>query len=571
MANPIVNREVIAALRTRKALAAQVAFLLVAAALAWLMWPAGGLQDMGGKQAERLLGVLAIGELLMIVLLAPAFTAASLTLEREQNTLESLFATAIRPWQIASGKMLGSVALLGLLVLVGAPALAMPLLLGGVSGGQILAIVAMLLLTAVYVGMIGLLVSSLTHRSYRAIIVTYAILLVVCFLAALPAWPISGGLLARGGIAWQGTLHVLVSLSPLEAMLSLVWPDSAYSAGAAGMAPLWQTHIVVSVVMIALMAAALLIRLHRPIAPPRPREKLEVVERGRITARSLMFVVDPRKRKRPIRWWQNPVLVKECRTRPILQSQWLLRAFAICLIASLVLMLVATWSVKALVGESSRLIPTSVGARADTGAMISAVAGMMAVLVVLIGPAVAAGAICSDRESGVWDLIRATKVSSLRIASGKFQASIIPMLLLAVAMTPSLLLVLYFQSHLLSEVLRVLQVIGMTILFVTAAGMCSSSIFPRTSLATAATYALVATVGLLTLLVLLGTRYGLFTEQSVRWIFALNPVTAALDAAGNQAMQRYDLRVQFLRITGIATVGMFLITVARVFVLRRAD
>ncbi len=560
MSNPIVTKEVLSSLRTKKAIAMQVLFLAVVTGLVWLLWPAGGLQDPGGKQAERLLSVLAIGQLVLIALFAPAFTAASLTLERERNTFESLFSTPLRPWEIAVGKMLGSLTFLLLMVICGIPALAVPFLLGGVPGTRVLAVVGLLLLTAVYLGMIGLLVSSISHRSYRSIIITYAILLVVCFLAATPAWPISRGMITRGGPAWQAVWHTVASMSPLEAMLSVVWPNNEWVQGSTLMPDFWQVYVLIAAGVIVVTTVVLLSKLHRPIAPPRPREKLRVIERdGKLTARSVMFLVDPRKRKRMIRWWQNPVLIKEFRSRPMLQAQWLLRAVAICLIVSVLLMFLVSLSVQAFVAESGRMIPMMAGA----------VAALMTVLVILIGPAIAGGAICSDRESGVWDLMRTTRIPSWRIASGKFQSTIIPIALLVLAMAPALVILLYFSTDLLPNVLAILQVVGVTILFVSVVGMFFSSVFSRTSAATAATYAVVVTMGLVTLLVLLGQQY--FSQRFVRYVFIFNPVAAALDAAGYASMQEMGLRLPFMRIIGLVTAALFVVTVVRVFQLRRHD
>ena len=148
--NPIIHKEVLSALRTRKVILMQGVFLLMAAALIWLFWPPDGLQDVGGQQARQILSILAIGQLVMVALFAPTFTAASLTSEKEQNTMESLFATAMRPWEIATGKMVGSLTFLILVVLTGIPAISSPFMLGGVSGSEVLAIIAILLLTAVY-------------------------------------------------------------------------------------------------------------------------------------------------------------------------------------------------------------------------------------------------------------------------------------------------------------------------------------------------------------------------------------------------------------------------------------
>src|SRR5512140_1160113 len=104
MANPIIRKEVLMTLRTSKALVMQVAFLVALAGLMWLYWPADGLQDIGGERARQILSILAIGELALVALFAPAFTGAALTMEKEKKTFESLFATRLLPREIALGK-----------------------------------------------------------------------------------------------------------------------------------------------------------------------------------------------------------------------------------------------------------------------------------------------------------------------------------------------------------------------------------------------------------------------------------------------------------------------------------
>ena len=139
--NPIIRKEVLSSLRTTKAVILQVLFLLVLAGLVWLHWPEGGMQGIGGQQARRLLAVLTIGQVLMVAMFAASFTAAALTTEKEKNTWECLFSTDMRAWEIALGKMTGSLSFLLLLVVSGIPALAVVFLLGGVRGSEILAVI----------------------------------------------------------------------------------------------------------------------------------------------------------------------------------------------------------------------------------------------------------------------------------------------------------------------------------------------------------------------------------------------------------------------------------------------
>ena len=159
MMNPIIRKEVLFSLRSSKAMVLQILFLSAIALLLWLLWPAEGLQDIEGQQARKLLMIISIGELALVVLVAPTFTSTSITLERERNTLESLLATPMSALKIVFGKITGALTFLILVVLTGIPALFSLMLLGGVDSKEILAVVAILLVSAVYLGMIGVMVA----------------------------------------------------------------------------------------------------------------------------------------------------------------------------------------------------------------------------------------------------------------------------------------------------------------------------------------------------------------------------------------------------------------------------
>ena len=148
MRNPILIREVLTSLRTRRAMAMQMAYLAVLIAIVFFNWPSDGLQGLGGDQAQGLLAVLGIGQLALIALLAPALTATSLTYEKERNTFESLLATRLSPWEITLGKMAGALAFPLVLVAMASPALASLFLLGGVTAGQVLGVGGLLALEA---------------------------------------------------------------------------------------------------------------------------------------------------------------------------------------------------------------------------------------------------------------------------------------------------------------------------------------------------------------------------------------------------------------------------------------
>ena len=86
--NPIIHREVLSTLRTKRAVILQSLFFLVLMGLLRLLWPAEGLQDLGGHESHRIFSILAIGELLMVMLCAPAFTAVA---PKPQNPVQLIF------------------------------------------------------------------------------------------------------------------------------------------------------------------------------------------------------------------------------------------------------------------------------------------------------------------------------------------------------------------------------------------------------------------------------------------------------------------------------------------------
>ncbi len=61
IANPIIRKEVLSSLRTNKAIILQGLFLLVLAALVWVFWPVGGLQDIGGRHVDFVDNVRGLG------------------------------------------------------------------------------------------------------------------------------------------------------------------------------------------------------------------------------------------------------------------------------------------------------------------------------------------------------------------------------------------------------------------------------------------------------------------------------------------------------------------------------
>lgn len=75
----------------------------------------------------------------VIVLIAPALTASAISFERERRTLDLLLTTPLRPMQILFGKLTASFAFLMLLLVESMPVIAVCIIMGGVTIGDLLA------------------------------------------------------------------------------------------------------------------------------------------------------------------------------------------------------------------------------------------------------------------------------------------------------------------------------------------------------------------------------------------------------------------------------------------------
>jgi ABC-type transport system involved in multi-copper enzyme maturation permease subunit len=148
----------------------------------------GELADFGG----RVFWTFAGAQFVLIVLLAPAYTAGAVAEERQKKTLPFLLATDLRNREIVLGKLLSRLAHLGLLLLAGLPVLGLVQLLGGVDPHLVLAAFAGTALAAASAAGVGLLASVVARPSRAAVFLAYAFVVAYVFLCllalAVPYW-----------------------------------------------------------------------------------------------------------------------------------------------------------------------------------------------------------------------------------------------------------------------------------------------------------------------------------------------------------------------------------------------
>ncbi|MDP9468858.1 MAG: ABC transporter permease [Chloroflexota bacterium] len=126
---------------------------------------------------QGIFAILSVFQLLLVGFIAPAFTAGTISLEREKQTLDLLVTTPMRPGGIVVGKLLAALAFVGLMIIAALPISALVLMYGGASIEDLLRQQLVLLVTAMGLGAIGLFWSALVKRTQAATVLTYATVL----------------------------------------------------------------------------------------------------------------------------------------------------------------------------------------------------------------------------------------------------------------------------------------------------------------------------------------------------------------------------------------------------------
>lgn len=133
----------------------------------------GGNPYVAGQVGQAVFTTLLFLQVLLVVFLAPAATTGAISLEREKQTLDLLTATPVSTLGIVLGKLAASLAFVIVLILASIPLTAVVFVFGGVAPEDIVRGYAVLLVTAVGFGSLGIFFSSITRRTQSATFLTY--------------------------------------------------------------------------------------------------------------------------------------------------------------------------------------------------------------------------------------------------------------------------------------------------------------------------------------------------------------------------------------------------------------
>lgn len=117
--------------------------------------------------------LLAVIEFGLVLFVVPAFTASSISGERERQTLEILLTTKLSPYQIIRGKLLASVSSILLLIFSSLPILALVFGAGGIRLPDLIEFLVFCVVTAFFVGSIGIFYSTIFKKTVPSTVATY--------------------------------------------------------------------------------------------------------------------------------------------------------------------------------------------------------------------------------------------------------------------------------------------------------------------------------------------------------------------------------------------------------------
>jgi ABC-type transport system involved in multi-copper enzyme maturation permease subunit len=264
--NPVLTKEMRSRMRGARGPVIQLAYVALIIALSAIMYGIFKVERMGGgggpyntRQAAEFGHMLFIGisvlQASMVCLLAPAFTSAAITGEREQRSLDMLLVTKLRPRSILLGKLGSALSYIGLLIVSSIPVLSVCFLFGGVSPAELICTYVLIATTGVFFGLTGLFWSCVFHRTMQATAAAYATVALLCIVVTVLD-------IVLDEFVWNTNAPVLSCINPLMGLASIFEEPAGGSFSLLGV-PFWVVTIVSQVLampVLLLISVALLRR-----------------------------------------------------------------------------------------------------------------------------------------------------------------------------------------------------------------------------------------------------------------------------------------------------------------------
>lgn len=236
MTNPVLARETRTRFRGRRAVWLLTTWVVLLGLFTYLIYLGARSVVGSGFGVGALFGAGFIGSFTFeaitillvtaVVLLVPGIAAPAIISERERQTFHLLQVTQMTPIGLVVGKFSASIAYVLVLLCAVIPVAAIPLLFGGVRFGDVLAAVAMLMVTSVMLAAVSIWMSSRAASTRGAVALSYLI-------AAILAWGSFLGMLGEYAIYSDAFRE-----DPISVELVTALPNPYMGMAAAVLSPL---------------------------------------------------------------------------------------------------------------------------------------------------------------------------------------------------------------------------------------------------------------------------------------------------------------------------------------------
>ena len=130
--------------------------------------------------------ILAVTQLVILGVVVPVRTAASISGEKERQTFDIMMTTSMTPFSVILGKVMTAIVQSMFYVVAGMPVMALPFIIGGMSWSSLFWFLGVALLVSVFSASIGILCSSICRKSISAVIMSYGIYLIFFLGTVIP-------------------------------------------------------------------------------------------------------------------------------------------------------------------------------------------------------------------------------------------------------------------------------------------------------------------------------------------------------------------------------------------------
>jgi len=165
---------------------------------------------------------MAVIQAILLMFIVPSLTSTAICAEREKQTLEVLLSTKMSTLSIIIGKLLASISRVIILIICTMPIYSITFLIGGVDLGNIIELSLFFIVTTIFVGSIGVFISTCIKTSKAATAVAYGVVLFIFIGIIILTYISIFFSISRSTNVQNMKLPILSYLSPTIGFISLL-------------------------------------------------------------------------------------------------------------------------------------------------------------------------------------------------------------------------------------------------------------------------------------------------------------------------------------------------------------